>query len=148
MSSLTRWEPFRDLMSLQRAMDRFIDSELGSTSLSESLGGGPALDMYETDGAVVVKATLPGVKPEDVEISVLGDTLTIKGEVKHEQEDEQREYTMRERRYGRFFRSVTLPRDIDADKTRAEFEDGVLTLEIPKSESARSRTIRIQSKNS
>ncbi|MGI5917808.1 MAG: Hsp20/alpha crystallin family protein [Anaerolineae bacterium] len=148
MSSLIRWEPFRDLMTLQRAMDRLIDGNLSALTATESMGAGLALDMYETDHDLVVKTALPGVKPDDVEISVLGDTLTIQGEFKHEQDDEKRDYILRERRYGRFFRSVSLPRDVEADKARAEFEDGVLTLSIPKPESARPKTIKVRAKKS
>jgi len=104
------------------------------------------VDIYETKDDVVVKASLPGVKPEDIEVSVVGDTLTIKGEVKEEKDIKEENYIRKERRYGSFCRSFTLPVSVDADKATAEFENGVLTLTLPKAEEVKPKTIAIKAK--
>ena len=147
MSSLVKWEPFEGLMSLEKAMDRLLENTFVRPSFFGPLFGEElALDMYETDNDVVIKAALPGVKPEDIQISVVGNTLTIKGEVKEEEEVEERNYIRRERRYGKFARSVALPGEVEADKAKAEFENGILTLTIPKAEEAKPKTIEVKVK--
>lgn len=107
--------------------------------------GGEALtvDMYETDDEVVVEATLPGVKPEEIDVKVTGNVLTIKGERKEEKREERASYVCRERSYGSFHRAVTLPAEVDVDKATAEFEHGVLTLSLPKSETVKPKSIKI-----
>lgn len=144
MSSMIVREPWRDLRNWQRAMDRFMDSGLVRPDVFDVPN--LALDMYETDTDVVVKTALPGVTADDVEVTVLGDTLTIKGERKSEveKEDEQRQYIHRESCYGRFFRSVTLPTLVQADAAKAEFENGILTLTLPKAEESKPKTIKVQ----
>ena len=144
MSSLIVREPWRELRNWQRAMDRAFDNALVRPDLFDVPN--LALDMYETDTDVVVKTALPGVAADDVEVSVLGDTLTIKGERKSEaeQEDEKRQYIHRESCYGRFFRSVTLPALVRADEAKAEFENGILTLTLPKAEEAKPKSIKVQ----
>jgi len=149
MTSLTRWEPVRDLMSLREAMDRlFEDSFVRPTGGRLAIVGGTALavDMFETDEDVVVKTALPGVDPNEVEVSVLGNTLTIKGETKAEEEVEQGSYLYRERRFGAYSRSLTLPVAVEADKAEAEYENGVLTLKLPKVEEAKPKAIEIKVK--
>ena len=149
MSSLIRWDPFGELMSLRQAMDRlFEQSVVRPTSVISGLweGSGVALDMYQTDTDVVVKAALPGIKPEDVEITITGDTLTIKGETKTEEEIKRENYIRQERRYGTFSRAITLPSHLQTDKAEATFEDGVLTLTVPKAEEVRPKTIEIKAR--
>ncbi len=149
MRSLVRWEPFSDLISLRDAMDRlFEESFVRPTSRVLAPWGGSelAIDMYEADNHIVVKASTPGVKPEDIDISVSGNTLTIKGETKQEQEVKEENYIRRERRYGSFMRSIPLPTDVNADKAEAEFENGVLTIKIPRAEEAKAKTIKISKK--
>jgi HSP20 family protein len=107
---------------------------------------GLTLDMYETDENLVVTTDMPGVKPENLDISITGDVLTIKGETRMEEEVKQENYHRRERRYGAFNRSVTLPVPVDADQAEARFKDGVLTLTIPKAEEAKPKVIKIKSK--
>lgn len=150
MSSLIRWDPFGELMSLRQAMDRlFEQSVVRPSSIISSLweGSGVALDVYQTDTDVVVKAALPGVKPEDVEITITGDTLTIKGETKTEEEVKRENYFRQERRHGTFSRTVTLPSNLQTDKAEATFEHGVLTLTVPKAEEVRPKTIKVQAKD-
>ena len=102
--------------------------------------------MCETDQDVVVKSSVPGVKPEDIDITIIGDTLTIKGETKAEEKVEKANYIRQERRYGAFRRSLTLPTTIVAEKAKAEFESGVLTLTLPKAEEVKPRTIKVKAR--
>jgi HSP20 family protein len=149
MANIVRWEPFRDLISLREAMDRLFEESfirpragwlapLGTEAL--------AVDMYETDQEVIVKSSVPGIKPEDIDITITGDTLTIKGETKAEEKIERTNYVRQERRYGAFSRSLTLPTTIVAEQAKAEFENGVLTLTLPKAEEVKPKTIKVKTK--
>jgi len=148
MASLIKWEPFSDLISLRDAMDRLFEESFvrmrGWPSIlgSETL----AVDMYETADSVIVKTAVPGVKPEDIDITISGDLLTIKGETKLEEKVEKENYIRQERRYGAFQRSVQLPGSLVLDKAEANFEHGILTLTIPKSEEAKPKTIKVEAK--
>ena len=147
--NLIRWEPFGELMSLKQAMDRLFEESFVRPSRALSLlgeGAAVPIDMYQTDNEVVVKASLPGVKPEELDIHITGDTLSIKGETKAEKEIKREDYHYQERRYGAFARSVTLPGGLQADKAEASFEDGVLTLTIPKSEAVKPKTVKVKAK--
>jgi len=147
--AIERWHPFTDLMTLRQAMDRlFEDSFVRPSRALEGFGevAGPALDIYQKPDEVVVKAALPGMKPEDVNIDITGDTLTIKGESKAKQEIKREHYLYQERRYGTFCRSVVLPSGLKSDKTEATMEDGVLTLTIPKSEEVKPKAIKVKAK--
>jgi HSP20 family protein len=149
MSNLVRWEPFRDLISLREAMDRLFEESFVQPRAGwpAPIGAGTlAVDMYETDDAVVVKSSIPAVKPEDVDVSITGDTLTIKGETEAEEEVKEENYIRRERRYGSFCRSLTLPLPVVADKAQAEFENGVLTLTLPKAEEVKPKAIKVKAK--
>ena len=148
--SIVRWEPFSDLMSLREAMDRLFEESFvrpGGRAMSAYGAGDLALDMYETDDDVVLTAALPGVKPEDVEISITGDTLTIKGEMKTETKQEKGNYLRQERRFGAFARTIQIPVPVKAEGADAKFKDGVLTLSIPKAEEAKPRTIKVHTDN-
>jgi HSP20 family protein len=147
MADLVRWDPFRDLLSFRRSMDRLFDETFAAPVASgDRYYGAPAVDMYQTDDEVVVKATLPGVKPEDISISVTGEVLTIRGEVKEEKKVDEAEYHLHERRYGSFSRSLPLPTSVRADKAEAHFEHGVLTLALPKAEEVKPKTITVKAK--
>jgi HSP20 family protein len=149
MAHIVRWEPFRDLISLREAMDRLFEESFirPRAGWLAPLGGEAlAVDVYETDQDVVVKSSVPGVKPEDIDITITGDTLTIKGESKIEEKVEKANYIRQERRYGAFSRSVTLPTTIVAEKAKAEFENGVLTLTLPKAEEVKPKTIKVKAK--
>jgi len=148
MSSLIKWEPIGDLVSLRDAMDRlFEESFVRMRGLPTPFGAEAlALDMYETADSVVVKTSVPGIAPEDIDITISGDVLTIKGETKAEEKLEKENYIRQERRYGSFSRSVRLPGSLVADKAEATFDKGVLTLSIPKSEEAKPKTIKVQAK--
>ncbi len=145
--AIDRWHPFTELMSLRQAMDKlFEDSFVRPSRALATLGEltVPALDVYQTPTEVVVKATLPGVKPEDVSIDITGETLTIKGETKAEEEVRKEDYIYQERRYGAFSRSVVLPGGLKTDKAEAIIEDGVLTLTIPEAEEAKPKAIKVK----
>ncbi|MFO7995682.1 MAG: Hsp20/alpha crystallin family protein [Dehalococcoidia bacterium] len=147
--AIERWHPLTDLMSLRQAMDRlFEDSFVRPSRALGAIGevAAPALDIYQTPNEVVVKAALPGLKPEDVNIDITGDTLTIKGESKAEQEIKREDYLYQERRYGAFSRSVVLPSGLNSDKAEATMGDGVLTLTIPKAEDLKPKAISVKPK--
>ncbi len=146
MSSLIRWEPFREVIRMRDIMDRLVDEAFTRPLGSLALYDVPAVDMYQTDDEVIVKATLPGVSPNDINISVTGDVLTIRGEVKEEKEVKEANYHLRERRFGSFSRSLPLPTAVVADKAKAEFENGVLTLTLPKAEEVKPKTITVKAK--
>ena len=148
MSNLIRWDPF-GRTSLRNAMDRLFDDSFvrpGFGWIAPMGAADLALDMYETKDDVVVKAALPGVKPEQVEVTITGDTLMIRGETQQENEIKEEDYIRKERRYGSFCRSVVLPSGIKADKADATFENGVLTLKIPKAEETKPKSIKVKTK--
>jgi len=151
MANLVRLEPAREMLSLREAMDRLFEESFlrpGSLGVSDSASAMLPMDMYETENDVVVKAAIPGVKPEDIEVTVTGDLLSIKGEfsAENEQKDEKRNYHRQERRFGSFCRQVTLPAGVNADACAADFENGVLTLTLPKVEEAKVKKVQIKSK--
>lgn len=146
---LTRWEPWSDLVSLREAMDRLFEESFVRPRrgwLAASEGEALAVDMYETENEVVVKTAVPGIKPEDIDISITRDILTIQGETKAEEKVEKANYIRQERRYGAFARHVTLPETVVAEEAMAEFKDGVLTLTLPKAEEAKPKAIKIKAK--
>jgi len=157
MTNLTRWEPAREMMTLREAMDRLFDDAFTHPFSLTRNGGStwaasPAIDMYQTNNEVVVKAALPGIKADEVQINVTGDVLTIKGETKHEEEKtsppqgKEKSWHIREHRWGAFERSIMLPTAVVSDKAKADFDNGILTITLPKSEDVKSRTITIKPK--
>ncbi|MCX8126181.1 MAG: Hsp20/alpha crystallin family protein [Dehalococcoidia bacterium] len=149
MADLIRWEPFREMMSLRDAIDRLFEDSFVRPSrlLWPELGRADVpIDMYQTANEVVVKASVPGLKPDEVNISITGDTLTIKGERKEEKETREQDYFFRERRYGAFSRSVTIPVPVKTDKAEATFENGVLTITLPKAEEVKPKQIKVKAK--
>jgi HSP20 family protein len=146
MSNLTRWEPMREMMTLRQAMDQLFDDAFTRPRGASGVSIVPAMDLYQTADEVVVKANLPGLKAEDVQISVANGVLSLHGEFKQENEQNEATYHVLERRYGSFERSVTLPTDVQTDKAKAEFQDGVLTITLPKAETVKPKTITIKAK--
>jgi HSP20 family protein len=151
MSSLIRFDPEREFLSLRDAMNRLMEESFVLPSMIGEVRGsgrswGLAVDMYETNDNLIVKASVPGIKPEQLDVTVQGETLTIKGEAQDEQEREQGRYHVRERRHGAFSRTLTLPFPIQNDKVQATFENGVLTLTLPKAEEIKPRNIKVQVK--
>lgn len=147
MSNLIRWEPAREMMTLREAMDRlFDDAFTRPLSLTGSNWSIPAVDMYQTDNEVVVKAALPGIKADEVQINVTGEVLTLKGEARQDSETKEKAYHIREQRWGAFERSIVLPTEVVADKSKADFENGVLTITLPKADEVKPKTINIKTK--
>ena len=146
MSNLIRWEPAREMMSLRDAMDRLFDDAFTRPLSLRDGWSVPAIDMYQTDDEIVVKAALPGVKTDEVQINVTGEVLTLKGKVKHDEEKQEKAWHIREQRFGSFERSVALPTDVVADKAKAEFENGILTVTLPKADEVKPRTITVKAK--
>jgi HSP20 family protein len=105
-----------------------------------------ALDMYQTEDSVVVKSAVPGIKPDDIDITISGNTLSISGETKEEEEVKEEDYIRREHRYGTFSRSVVLPEGVDTENAEAAFDDGILTLTIPKAPEAKPTVIKVTGK--
>ena len=149
MSDLIRREPFRELMTLQNLFDRMWNDSLTSQSSVQDIYECYApLDVYETEDDVIVEAVMPGVKSEDIQISVTGDTLRIKGEmeVNKAQVPKPVKYLLQERQHGAYSRSLRLPVQVDANGASAEVENGILKLSIPKAEAIKPKTISIKSK--
>ena len=146
MSNLIRWEPAREMMTLREAMDRLFDDAFTRPLSLRDGWSAPAIDMYQTDDEIVVKAALPGIKPEEVQINITGDVLHIKGEMKYEEEKNEKAWHMREQGWGAFERSVALPTDVVTDRAKAEFENGVLVITLPKAEEVKPKTINIKAK--
>jgi HSP20 family protein len=144
MSNLTRWEPVREMMTLREAMDRLFDDAFTRPLGTNGSTGLPAIDLYQNNDAVVVKAALPGLKPDDVQISVTADVLTLRGEYKQSNEQKEVTYHIREQRYGLFERSIMLPTEVQTDKAVADYENGILTITLPKAETVKPRTINIK----
>ena len=147
MSNLKRWYPYREMMAMRNAMDHLFENSFFTPASPwlQNVTWDLALDVSETDDEFLVKASLPGINPDDLEITYDSNVLTIKGETREEKEVEERRYHMRERRYGSFSRSVTLPATVDADHIEASYEAGVLTLHLPKVEEAKPKRIQIVS---
>ena len=147
MTHLVRWEPFRNLISLREAMDQLFEESIvrpGTGWLAPVDEGRLAVDMYVTDDAVIVKSAIPGIKAEDLDISVTGDTLAIKGETRTDEEIKEENYLYRERRYGSFCRALSIPVPVVTNKAEAEFENGVLTLTLPKAEEVKPKAIKVK----
>lgn len=147
MTLIRRSSPFGDLLTLRHAMDRAFDDSFFRPRAWQAAdgpsGGALPIDAYAGKDALVVKAALPGIKPDDVEITIEGDTLTISGTFNDERKEEEGGYLFQELRRGTWSRTVTLPSDLDTEAATAEFEHGVLTLTLPRSEKARPRQIKV-----
>jgi HSP20 family protein len=147
--TLTRWDPFREMVSLREVMNRLFDESfvhpLGRWSERAEGEFAVSMDMYETDDNLNLDIDLPGLSPEDVDVTIHENRLTVKGEYKADEEGKRGDVRFRERRYGKFQRSVTLPSSVNTDATEAEFQDGVLKLTLPKAEEAKPKQISIKS---
>jgi HSP20 family protein len=147
MTALSRWDPSREMMTMRQFMDRFFSDPYGSGwqggSAGSTGGQGFALDVAEENDDYVIKASVPGVRPEDIDITIADNVLTIKGESKADEEIKEENYHLRERRFGSFSRSISLPATIDAEKVEANCENGVLTLRLPKSEAVKPKRINV-----
>lgn len=146
MDNLIRWDPLREVSEVRSLMDRAFDDFFSRSPITYDGIGSIDVNLLQTDDDVIVKASIPGVKPEDINISISGDTLTLRGEVKEDQEYKDVNYHIREMRQGSYSRTMTLPVKVDSDKAKAEFENGILCLTMPKAEEVKPKTITIKAK--
>jgi HSP20 family protein len=145
MTIIRRANPFDELFTLRRAVDRLFDDDVfhPRTWRTVSLGAEPALDITTTADDLIVKASLPGWRPDDVEITLTGSTLTISGEAKEEARREDESWILSEIRRASFSRTLELPEGLIGDRATATYENGILTLHIPKAEEVKPKQIRI-----
>ena len=144
MSSLIRWEPMNELMTLRQAMDRLFEDSFVRPGrvFDRSAVTQLPLDVYATPDAVVVRASVPGVNPDQVEITIEGSRVMIHGEIQPQKEEG--DYLLQEQRYGPFARTLDLALPVQADKAEASFKNGLLTLTIPKAEEIKPKTIKVK----
>ena len=140
--SLIRWNPYRNLVSLPREIDRFFN-EFGQELWNTDTVWSPSVDITETKDGYEVKAEIPGMKKNEIKINFEDDMLTLSGERNHEKEEKDKNYHRIERRYGKFQRSFYLPNHVKAEDIKANYKDGILTVNIPKSEEAKPKEIAI-----
>jgi HSP20 family protein len=147
MANITRFDPLGEMVSLRSAMDRLFEDSFVSPTSWRTVSGGetltPPIDVHETADEIVVTAVLPGLRAEDVDITMTGQNLVLRGEFKADESVNREQYLYRERRYGSFSRSLQLPVRVEGDRAEATFIDGILTLRIPKAEEVKPRQIRI-----
>ncbi len=144
--SMSVWNPFREIKEMERMMDENFGHPMMWRRLpEEEYIWAPAIEMYEKDNNFILRVEIPGVNPEDVDISLSGETLTIKGERKSPEDIQDEAYQYCEMCYGSFTRSVTLPEPVDSVNIKATFENGILDIRIPKAQEAKPRQIKIQS---
>lgn len=153
MANITRFDPLGEMVSLRHAMDRLFEDSVVSPLTWRSIGGAeggvaPPIDVYETPDDLVVSVALPGITADDVEITMIGQTLSLRGEFKPEEEVKPEQYLYRERRYGTFTRTLQLPVRVEGEKAQASFHDGLLTLRVPKADEVKPRQIRISANGS
>jgi HSP20 family protein len=146
--TLIRWDPFREVSSLQERMNRlFSDLRSSSPYREEETAQGhvvPPVDIYETEDSLVFKAEIPGVTKEDILVEVKDNTMTLRGEKKFVKEVKEEGYHRVERAYGTFQRAFTLPGMVEQDKVKAKFKDGILEIVLPKAEKAKPKQIKVE----
>ncbi len=144
--SIINWDPFNEIREIQNAVNKLFDESLFKRKGTKRELGfwEPVVDIVETKDNYKVRAEMPGIPKDDIEISVSGDVLTIKGEKKQEKEEKDSNFYKRERVYGMFQRQLVLPQDIEADKIKANYKDGVLEVTIPKGEAAKPKKIKVE----
>ncbi|MGE5223760.1 MAG: Hsp20/alpha crystallin family protein [Omnitrophica WOR_2 bacterium] len=147
MDNLTRWNPFREMMDLREAVDRMMERSFSNSPYSANMEWGLPLDVVENEDEFLVKASLPGINPDDLDITYNDRILTIKGEIKGDEGTKGSKYHLRERWAGSFSRSITLPTRVDAEHIDAKYQDGILTLHLPKTEETKPRRIQINSES-
>ena len=147
MMNLVRWSPWREMTTMQNRLNRMVNEPFLRTHRFDDEAGfglwNPVVDLYEKDDNFVIKAELPGVGKNDIGIDLKDGVLTLSGERSDDSEVNDENYYRRERTYGKFQRAFTLPADVDSDKIKAEFKDGVLVVEVPKPEKSKPKSITI-----
>ena len=144
--AVVKWDPFRDLNMLQDRMNRLFDNAgrtWGNDEPSASTTWSPAVDIFETEGEIVVKAELPGMERKDITLNLENNVLTLRGDRRFEKETKDDNYHRIERSYGGFSRAFTIPTSVDDDKIRADYKDGILKIALPKKEQVKAKQIKI-----
>lgn len=148
MNTIMRWEPFRNLSSLQEQVNRLFESNFPSRGSESTLTAwAPAVDVYETENELVIKADLPDVSDKDLDVRVENNMLTIHGERKFEQKVKEENYLRMERSYGSFSRSFSLPNSVNTEAIKAEYKDGVLNITLPKRAESKPKQVKIAVSN-
>jgi len=144
--SLARWEPFSELRRMREDMDKLFGSMAIPSIFApmEAVRACPAVDVLEKDNSIIVRAEVPGLKKEDIEVTATEDSISLRGEFKREEEAKEEGYFRREMRSGRFFRTIPMPSAINRDQVRASFRDGILEITAPKAEEAQARETKIE----
>jgi len=148
--SIDRWDPFREMMTIREAMDRWLQSSISGTGqlISTLRPDSIPVDVLEQDTAFEVRASVPGVRPEDVEVTVQGERVTIRTEVRSSEQQRGETWLMREHRSGTLQRTITLPSPVSSENTEARIEHGILTLRLPKMQGAQARRITVSTGSS
>jgi len=150
--ALVRWRPFRELELFRREIDRLFDElferEFPAPRRAREIARvfAPAVDMYEKDDEIVLKAELPGMNRDDINIELTEDAITLSGEIKREEEVKEADYYCAERTYGRFSRTIDLPVKVNIEKAEATYKDGILEIRLPKAEEAKRKEIKLKVK--
>ncbi|HXW56873.1 MAG TPA: Hsp20/alpha crystallin family protein [Candidatus Cybelea sp.] len=148
MNSITRWDPFRNLTTLQDQVNRLFEGSFkGSAEASSLATWAPAVDIYETENELVIKADLPEVAEKDIDVQVENNMLTIRGERKLEESVKEDNYLRVERTYGSFSRSFSLPNTVNAEAIQANYKNGVLKVELPKRAESKPKQVKINVSN-
>lgn len=148
MNSIMRWEPFRNLSSLQEQVNRLFEGSFPSRGDKPTLTAwAPAVDVYETENELVIKADLPDVSEKDLDVRIENNMLTIHGERKFEQKVREENYLRMERAYGSFSRSFSLPNSVNTEAIKAEYKDGVLNITLPKRAESKPKQVKIDVSN-
>ena len=144
MTTLTRWEPFRGLNTLQDQVNRLLEDSIRGAGPNSSLTAwAPAVDIYETEGELVVTADLPGINEKDFDVRVENNMLTVRGERKLEKTINEDNMLRVERAYGSFSRSFSLPNSVNTEAIKADYHDGVLTVKLPKREESKPKQVKV-----
>ncbi len=143
--AILKWDPFKELQALQERIDKLFEESMRGRDIAPAAWT-PAVDIYETDDAIILEAELPGMNEKDIEVKIEDNVLTIRGERKFEEERNEENYYRMERFYGTFQRSFTLPPNVDTEKVKAEYKKGILKVTLPKKEQAKPKQIKIEVK--
>lgn len=144
MNSITRWDPFHNLSTLQEQVNRLFDSNFPARGDNSALTTwAPAVDIHETENELVLKADIPGISEKELDVRVENNMLTIRGERKFEQEVKEDNYLRVERTYGSFSRSFSLPNTVNTEAIKAEYKNGVLTVELPKRAESKPKQVKV-----
>lgn len=145
MTLITRWDPFREMSTLQERMNRLFTDQLGAITHDEALTGNfvPPVDVYEDENSIQVRLEVPGIDEKDIDIRLENNVLTVRGERKFEKEEKEENFHRIERRYGSFTRSFTLPATVNPEDVKADYEKGVLRIRLAKRAEAKPKQIKV-----